>query len=171
VDVAAGAAIVLRKGGAAVGIRVLAARGRDGQPATVTLTDDGNTFGAMRLTIDHKAAASGAIPCVALWMRVSAGVRDDAALAAFRQAFAAAKGTADLMPDGANCKAAGLDGPLLVEATGGFTHVRIEPAPTLAVLERDGVDVGRDLLKAVAPFDKLPVPRTLADLVPPKERK
>jgi hypothetical protein len=80
------------KGTAAVAVRVPVARTLAGDAAPVALAWDGNSHGAIRLTVDHRLTAhSGkASAAAALQVRVGSGL-DEARFAEFRRAFTAAK--------------------------------------------------------------------------------
>jgi hypothetical protein len=154
VSVAVGAreAVVLRKGTAAVGIRVPWAKKIDGSEAPVAFVYDGNEYGVVRLTVDHGNYA-GEPPArtdaaAALWVRVGSGLKDDAAFQAWRKEFAAAgaEGAADGKQ--VRIKVNGVDGPVEVAAASPFADVTaLSPPASPAVLEIDGADVGRDILR------------------------
>lgn len=147
----AGEALTLRKGGAAVGVRLAWARDCAGQPATATFVYDGNEYGAVRLTVDHHLNPASVNlknpPGAAFWVRVDEGLEGDAAFTRWREAFAAAELRASATADKINVHAAGLDGPLAVGVAAPFKKAtQIEPPPARVVLELDGEDVGKNIL-------------------------
>ena len=145
-----GSAVVMRKGSAAVGLKVLAARALDGGDAPVTLEDDGNTFGALRLTVAHQAAERKADAAVCLWVRVGSGL-DAAGFEAWRRQFVAATGAATLGTDSAEASAVGLDGRVALSVGARWQPTSWEPTPTKAILELDGQDIGAPILDRIEP--------------------
>ena len=155
---AAGQALVLRQGTAAVGIRVVWARDREGKDVSAHLVDDGNLFGVVRLTIDHRwvrglsPSAAGA----AFWIRVGSGLDTDDAFNAWRAAFAASAVEVRADAAGIAIRVAGQDGPLSITAAPPFTvATTVEPAWPRHLLACDGVDVGRRLLSELEPVKSL----------------
>ena len=149
-----GAPLILRAGTAAIGIRVLWTRAQDGGPSAVTLVNDANPFGALRLTIDHRRQNVSAEAGAGLWIRVGSGLDDEQAFRAWCQQFEKARPTtAEASRERVSLAVPGADGPVSVEAvapygTGGEVLV---PRPTRAMLELDGVEVGRPLLESIEP--------------------
>jgi hypothetical protein len=145
-------ALVLRSGTAAVGIRILAARAQDGQPARVTLVDDGQPD-ALRLTVDHRREQVSSLPLVALWVRIGTGLATDEAFDAWRKRFDAAKpDAAEIDEHKVRLAVSGDDGPVSLlagEPFGEGGEVQLVPAPARAVLEVDGQDLGRPILNAI----------------------
>lgn len=145
-------AVVLRCGTAALGVRVPFARNVKGEDAPAALVFDGNAHGVIRLTVTHfdgsqTAADDTPPPGAALWVRVGSGLQDNDALAAWREAFAAAEARVTASGDTVHVDADGTDGPLVVAGTLPFTRkVELVPAPTEAILSIDGEDVGRAIL-------------------------
>ena len=152
-----GEALVLRKGTAAVGIRVPWARGLDGQLAPAALVYDGNEYGAMRLTVAHHnfwgvEAATGSAGA-AFWIRIGSGLESDDAFEAWRRDFRAASARVDASPERLQIAITGQDGPVAVAAAAPYLGpLAIEPPPSRAVLELDGQDIGRELLKDIEPI-------------------
>jgi hypothetical protein len=151
-----GEALVLRKGAAAVGVRVVWACGVGGKDAPAALAWDGNKYGVVRLTVTHydgkellpPVAGAGA----ALWVRVGGGLAGDEAFHAWRKAFAEARATADVAARGLRLTAVGTSGMLSIEVgypDGGPPS--LFPPPARAVLELDGDDIGRKLLADTEP--------------------
>ncbi|MFM7108253.1 MAG: hypothetical protein ACKOZU_06580 [Planctomycetaceae bacterium] len=155
IPVEPGDPLVLRRGPAAAGIRVAWARAQDGGPCAIALVGDGNRCGALRLTVEHRRDARTAPAGAAVWVRVGGGL-DDAAFAAWREAFERAPpAVVDASTERVSVAVAGGDGPVAVAATAPFageSPVRLEPAPSRAVLEIDGVDVGRPIFERIEPF-------------------
>lgn len=152
-----GDALFLRKGSAAVGIRVPWSRSFEGGPAPAALVLDGNPYGAARLTVAHHSfwgvEGDAERPGAALWVRIGSGVVGDEAFAQWRRDFitADAKGSSD---DGViQVHVAGRDGPVALSAAPPFQGcLTVEPAHTKAVLELDGVDLGREILRDIEPI-------------------
>ncbi|MFO8079348.1 MAG: hypothetical protein R6V07_03480 [Armatimonadota bacterium] len=151
-----GEAIVLRDGRAVIGLRVPWARGLDGERADAALISDGNDYGAMRLTVAHHSywgiEGESSRPGASFWVRVAAGVADEAAVEAWRREFAEAGLSVDASEDAVRVEAAGVDEPLVLAAEAPFVRcTEAEPAHTSAVLEVDGDDIGRPLLADFEP--------------------
>lgn len=149
IPVAFGQPVVLRRGTAAVGIRVLSARTCAGEAAPVALVYDGNAFGAVRLTVDHRigAARPAHPPAAALLVRVGSEL-DDQKFKQWLQRFAQSPASAALKDDSLHADA----GDLSILADAPFDGVpTLNPPPARVVLEIDGKDVGRDLLQRVEP--------------------
>ncbi|MBC7287727.1 MAG: hypothetical protein H5T86_06725 [Armatimonadetes bacterium] len=160
-EVTAGEAVVIRKGTAALGIRVPWARGLDGGAAPAALVYDGNEWRAMRLTVAHHnfwgVVRAAAYPGAALWLRAGSGLGDEQAFTAWRRAFAGAQAEVEADESHVSVTVAGVDGPVSVAAEAPFMGLKkIEPEPTSALLEIDGQDVGREILA------RLPVVRKFA---------
>ncbi|MBI5396959.1 MAG: hypothetical protein HZA91_16810 [Verrucomicrobia bacterium] len=147
-----GEALVLRKGTAAVGVRVPWARGLNGQRAPVALVYDTNTFGAVRLTVAHqgeKKANAGA----AFWVRIGSRLADDAAFERWRRKFAAARAEADVAGERVRVSVTGADGAVTVGADAArSTAFALEPPPSRALLAVDGEDIGKQLLQDLEPI-------------------
>jgi hypothetical protein len=138
-----GEALVFRKGTAAVGIRVP----WTSPGSTAALVWDGNKFGAVRLTITHTLTGT---PGAALWVRIGSGLTNDGAFAKWHYAFFTAK--AEVTGE-TQVRVAGVDGPVAVGAAAPYkTYTVMEPPPKRVVLEIDDTDVGRQLLKDLAPL-------------------
>lgn len=156
VPVKPGAALVLRKGTAAVGVRVPWARAAGGKDAPAAFVYDGNKFGVVRLTVTHYESAD-VLPAVAgagaaFWVRIGSGLTSDTAFDAWRKQFAVAKADAATTADKLTVRAAGGDGPLAIEATYPAIDTAVEtPTPARAVLALDGTDIGRAMLVQIEP--------------------
>lgn len=147
---APGEALVIRKGTAAVGLRVPWTRALDGGAAQVALVSDGNRHGAMRLTVAHHGfwgiEAADSRPGAAFWVRVGGGL-DDASFARWRDDFAVAAAHVAASADHLRAEVAGMDGPVVLACAPPWTGCEeVEPAPARAVLELDGEEIGRPLL-------------------------
>ncbi|MDR2850289.1 MAG: hypothetical protein LBW77_07105 [Verrucomicrobiota bacterium] len=147
-----GAAVFLRQGTAAIGIRVPWTRGQDGAASPAALVDDGNAFGAARLTVTHAWLPSNrtdrAQAGAAFWLRVGSGLADDDAFAAFRRAFAGAPADVQATPTNLAIRVAGLARPLAVAGRAPFTDAaQTTPAPPATTLGLDGENVGRTILE------------------------
>ena len=156
IPVQTGETLVLRKGSAAVGVRVAWARGCDGHDAPASLAADGNPYGAMRLTVAHRVGAGSlakdAVPGAAIWVRIGSGLTTDEAFEKWRHDFASAKATVEADDRQVRIRAAGADGPLMVSAAAPFDKAaEVEPRPQHAVLQLDGEDIGRRILQEIEP--------------------
>ncbi|MEI7732772.1 MAG: hypothetical protein WCO56_24585 [Verrucomicrobiota bacterium] len=152
-----GAALVLRKGTAAVGVRVPWSRSLDGQVSRVSFAYDTNTYGAVRLTVAHHAPArkdnAKLSAAAAFWVRIGSGLQTDAAFKQWQQAFAVAKADVNITAEAVRIQVAGLGGPVAVAVPTPYDKPSLlEPKPTKAVLEVDGDDLGRRLLQDVEPM-------------------
>lgn len=160
IAVKTGDALVLRYGTAALGVRVLAATTSSGAPAKVSLVDDGNSYGCIRLTVDHgvpepQRAQSISFPLAAagFWARVGSGLNDDAAFTAWREAFQSARPAIQAKNGSFQMEAPGVDGSVViaVQATESRCKAqRIVPEPCRKVLELDGEEIGIPLLNGAA---------------------
>ncbi|MCX6910647.1 MAG: hypothetical protein NTY01_21760 [Verrucomicrobia bacterium] len=150
-----GEAVVLRKGTAAVGVRVPWARDLAGHAATAALVYDANTFGAVRLTVTHHVAQPGAAKtnaAAAFWVRIGSGLASDGEFANWRRQFAAAKADVEASPERVRIGVAGVDGPVAASAAAPFVKsLPTEPPPPRALLACDGDDIGDRLLRDLEP--------------------
>jgi hypothetical protein len=106
----------------------------------------------VRLTVTHydsqEPPASVVGAGAAMWVRIGSNLATDAALAAWRKQFAAAKAEAAMDAGRLVLKAAGSNGPLKIETTTPKgENTQIEPPPARCVLEVDGKDIGREILE------------------------
>lgn len=151
-----GEAVVLRKGTAAVGIRIAWARGVDGRPAPTALAADAQGYGTVRLTVTHQAqpTPAGAEPAAAaFWVRVAGGLAGDADFERWRHEFAAAPIEMTSAGGRLELKVPGAGGAVTVAAGPPYRQpALLEPAPSRAVLELDGDDIGRRILADVEPI-------------------
>lgn len=154
--VAIGDPLVIRKGSAAVGLRVIWARAQDGAPADAALVEDGHAVGALRLTVEHRRSSPTAEAGAALWVRVGGGLDDDAKFTTWRESFErAVPERVEATPQTIRLAVPGRGGPVAISADAPFAssgRVLLEPAPSRAVLELDGLEIGRPLLETVEPF-------------------
>ena len=149
IDVAAGTPVIFRKGSAAVAVSFPWSRDGAGKPATLQLIDDGNAYGAIRITLDHHIAGDkpATPPAAVIAVSVGSGL-NDASFAAWTQAIAAQK--CEVTADAAAIRAtvATANGIVTIAAKAPFkVPTELVPAPPRAVLEIDGVDVGKNILK------------------------
>ena len=154
--IAAGKALVLRRGTAAVGVRVVWSRGVAGREPAAALVDDGNEYGVVRLTVTHYRADAPPETVVgagaAFWVHIGGGLDTAEKFETWRRAFAEAQVHADLAANRLTVRAAGTDGPLTIAC--GYpdgSAPAVQPPPSRAILELDGDDVGRRLLAQVEP--------------------
>jgi hypothetical protein len=155
-----GEPLVFRCGTAAVGIRVLWARRQDGRPAAADLVDDDNKYGALRLTIDHHAPEATIEAGAAFWVRIGSGLAGDAAFEAWRKQFEQTMPTT-VEANGQSVRLAvpGEEGPLSVTAGkpyGRGPGVALQPLPCRGILELNGREIGRSLLKTIEPVRSHP---------------
>lgn len=145
-----GEVVALRRGTAVAGVRVVLARRRDGQPASIRLVADGSQHGACRLTVDHGGPdGTSSQAAAAFWVRVGSGL-DDPSFAAWRREFATARPTCRATAQGIELAVPGLDGPVEVAAPAPYAvPARLVPEPYRGVLELNGQELGRPLLEAL----------------------
>lgn len=174
VAVAVGDPLVVRKGSAAIGLRIVWAQAQDGTPAAAALVDDGNSVGALRLTVEHRRDQTLVRAGAAFWVRVGGGLERDDSFTPWRTAFEqSAPTTVEVSPDRIRLALPGLTGAVAIDADAPFSSmspVRLDPAPSRAVLELDGRDIGRDVLDRVEPcasFAAAQVPQRGIDLPAP----
>jgi len=153
-----GQSLFLREGSAAVAIQIPWAQGQGAAPAVTTLIDDGNRYGALRLSTDHPIRSldeNSALECAGTLLRVQtgSGIRTDQQFEEFRQSFTAA-GVTVTQRDGTftalwnsgeqelSIAAVSLTAPSAAVVT---------PRPSMQVLALDGVDIGRRILEE-SPF-------------------
>jgi hypothetical protein len=149
-----GQPLVLRYGTAGVAVRLVWARRQDGTAAPAALVDDGNSFGAARLTVEHRSADETAEAGATLWVRVGSSLADDAAFTAWRTAFEGVDAIAvEASPERLRFEVPGQAEPIsiLAEAPFGRGTVALVPEPSRAVLELDGREIGRPLLESLEP--------------------
>lgn len=149
-----GSAVFLRQGTGVIAIRVPWTRGQDGAACPSALVDDGNPFGALRLTVTHAWLDPTNHPSrvqagVAFWLRVGSGLSDDDAFAAFRREFCRAGAR---VSDSTNALAIEVDGAgrkLSISAKAPFDRdPATSPQPPRITLGLDGNDLGRATLEA-----------------------
>jgi hypothetical protein len=93
-----------------------------------------------------EAAAGNA--AAAFWVRIGSGLDTDEEFRAWQRDFAGASMGVQASDEGMRVEVAGEDGPVIVEAAAPYMGpLTLEPAPTRAVLELDGEDIGRELLQ------------------------
>jgi hypothetical protein len=151
-----GEALVLKRGTAAVGVRVLWSRGVGEREPAVALVNDGNEPGVVRLTVTHYEGPSPAPTVVgagaAFWVRVGSGLKDDAAFQAWRNRFSKAKADVRLEATKIALKADAAESSApraSVEIAAGYPKgddAAVVPNPVRSVLELNGVDRGRKIL-------------------------
>ena len=147
-----GEVVVLRKGTAALGLRVPWSRRLDGHEAECFLVCDGNPFGAVRLAIEEtdggaKPKFDGTTAGAAIWVRAGSGLKTDEDFSNWRKQFAEAGVEITAKPDHINLKVTGVDGPVSVAASAPWSVPdSLEPGPTHYAMELNGKDVGSKIL-------------------------
>jgi hypothetical protein len=147
-----GEVVTLRKGEAAVGLRVPWTRGLDGGKAQMFLIYDGNPSGAVRLAVEHAGTGerpefNGINAGAAFWIRVGSGLKTDEEFSRWRRQFVEAGAEVEAKPSGIKLKVAGADGPVSLTANAPWSAPElIEPMPARSVLELNGEDIGRKIL-------------------------
>jgi hypothetical protein len=145
-------AVSFRKGEATLGLRVPWSHALDGHPAQMFLIYDGNTFGAVRLAVEHVAAGGkpefhGINAGAAFWLRVASGLKSDGEFSQWRQQFAAAQAGVAVAADRVELEVPGADGPVSLAAKAPWSRPEsLEPAPTRLALELNGEDIGGKIL-------------------------
>jgi len=156
VPVEANVPIVLRYGTAAVGVRLLWSRAQDGKPAAAALVDDGNGFGVLRLTVEHRREATTAEAGAALWIRIGSGLAGRDAFDRWRKRFEeSAPSAVESSERLVRLEVPGEEGPVSIVARAPFGlggGTELQPEPTRAVLELDGKEIGRPILESVEPI-------------------
>lgn len=153
-----GEAVALRKGSAAVVVRAPWTRGCDGREARVAFVWDGNPYGAVRLTVDHRLPACDGnaprklgLPGALFWVRIGDGVAAEADFARWRRAFAAGEAQVEASAERIAARVSGADGLVALDAAAPFKQCgSMAPAPDRVLLELDGQDIGREILREVA---------------------
>jgi len=160
--------VVLRKGSAAVDVRVGWTRDVKGQVAPVHLVYDGNAFGAIRLTVTHyRGAKIGPVEQKSRLVGAAFFVHVSSGLGPIVHVSSDLGPNYDLQPvrDRGHRFGAGKDGdalhlgviappadPLEITVNPALTAVSSRPAPSRAVLSLDGADIGKKILEAVEPL-------------------
>lgn len=149
--------LVLRKGTAAVGVRIPWSRGLDGRIAPARFVFDGNPFGAVRLTVAHHLGASRAAAQAkagaAFWVRIGSGLGSDAAFENWRRNFAAARAEVTVTGDRVCVTVSGEDGSVRVGVDAARSAAfGLQPTPSRALLALDGEDIGKRFLQEVEPI-------------------
>jgi len=151
-----GASVFLRQGTAVIAIRVPWTRGQDGTPSPVAIIDDRNPYGALRLTVSHAWLDPADHPAriqagAAFWLRIGSGLADEAAFAAFRRSFQAARADIEVSTNALSIQVAGLRQPLSIAAHAPFDCDPVtSPQPPRVTLGFDGDDLGRAALEKCA---------------------
>jgi hypothetical protein len=141
------AAVFLRHGTAALGIRIPWSRGQDATPCALHLITGTNAMNVMRLTLTHSRLPDGHPPAhpagIAYRLRAGSGLDTDEQFSAFRKAFMAEPATAEATADGITLTS----GPLAIRAAAPYERAPVTtPAPPRAMLAHDGREVGRPIL-------------------------
>ena len=149
--VPAGDALVIRKGAAVAGIRLAWTRAMDGSPAPAALVVDGNSYGALRLSVGHHSFwgvnAKGSPPGAAFWVRVGSGLRTEQDVERWTAAFRSAALDASESDGEVRVRAAGLDGAVELAAGPPFRGcLKAEPAPTRTILAVNREDLGSQIM-------------------------
>lgn len=149
--VPAGAAVYLKMGDAVIGMRVLLATTTAGGAAPVQLIEDARGGVARRLTVVHATSEPRGRATLAVWLRAAEGL-DDAAFAAWRKNFAAAKAQAKMVGGVISVETAGMSGAMRIaaEVAVGERRVVAGGEPT-ALLSVNGRDVGREVMAEFLP--------------------
>jgi len=151
-EIPLGAAVFLRHGTAALGIRIPWSRGQDATPCSFHLFAETNTLNVMRLTVGHSRLPDGQTPAypagVAFRLRAGSGLDTDAKFSQFRQAFSAEGIRAEATDAG--IALTGADGRLAIRAAAPYSAAPVTtPKPPHAMLACDGTEMGRAILAAL----------------------
>ncbi|MDR0352291.1 MAG: hypothetical protein LBI02_02680, partial [Opitutaceae bacterium] len=109
------ATLAFRIDDATIAMRILYADTTQGAPARLELVEESKTHPARRLTIIHDEKEPRGRASTIVWLRAAENL-DDAGFANFIHDFAAAAATARIENDIARVTAAGLRGPMRIEA-------------------------------------------------------
>lgn len=151
-----GAAVVVRKGTAMIGVRVPWARDVAGAESAAALVCGSVNYGAMRLTVMHHTSISAqptaVPPGAAMWVRIGSELDTTAAQTRWRREYATAAPEVETDPSRIRIRVAGLDGPVSIVAAPPFQVAGpIEPGAPRHILACNGDDLGMKLLGAVEP--------------------
>lgn len=144
--------VVLRRRGAALGIKVLAARDVAGLPASVFLVDEPGPIPCVRLVVRHhkegQPLSVAEAPMAAFWLRMGNGLKEEAAFRRWQERFQKAAGTARLSVTSAEIRVAGEEGALGLHAEAPWGQKTIfMPAPSRQLLAINKKDLGRAILQ------------------------
>ena len=149
--VPAGAAVCVRLGAGAIGVRFLLATSTAGEPAQVQYIVDTPRSIAHRLTVVHSALEPKGRGTVVVWIQAADGL-DISGFAAWRTQFSSARVNAQISGTNLKAEVTGLAGPLRIEADPSKAERRVtaggEPDALLSV---NGRDVGREVLRDYLP--------------------
>ncbi|OGV57456.1 MAG: hypothetical protein A2283_00090 [Lentisphaerae bacterium RIFOXYA12_FULL_48_11] len=154
IPVNGGEPLFLRKGTAAVGVRVPWISGVGDKSAKIEFVDDANQNGAVRLTVTHYEG-SEKVPDVkgagaVFLVRIGGGLKTDTEFESWRKEFVTAPGSVSVANNMIRISAVGKDGNLKIET--GYpvgTNTILEPLPSRVVIELDGKDIGGPILEKV----------------------
>jgi len=170
-EIPPGAAVFLRHGTAALGIRIPWSRGQDATPCTFHLFAETNTLNVMRLTVGHSRLLESTVEAgVAFRLRAGSGL-DDEQFRQFRQAFMAEQIKAEAT--GTAIALTGADGRLAIRAEAPYLNAPpvTTPRPPRLMLASDGVEMGRPILAklpAISERIKHHKPPTVIPVAPDK---
>ncbi|MBN8217492.1 MAG: hypothetical protein J0L75_12675 [Spirochaetes bacterium] len=144
--------LFVRRGDAALAIKLLAARGSSGEEVPWMLIGDGLPFGALRLTATQDTGRSGRRVSSALWARAEEGLASEAAFASWRAKILAVKATVEGKYDGEwKLASAGPSGALALQVDLASEKVLSRTGMAKGyephLLSANGRDVGREILK------------------------
>jgi hypothetical protein len=151
--------VIARYKDTAIGIRIVYATDLDGNTPPITLVNDKNEYGVIRLTVTHSPdVPTHGTACTVAWLRVAEDL-DDEAFARFVKAFANATATVHTNGGEIEVKAMGEKGLLYMKANI-YTRERLLRADGLeghrkCLLCINGRDVGRELLSKIEPIATL----------------
>jgi hypothetical protein len=150
-----GEALILHKNTAAAGIRVPFTRRLDGHKASVALIYDGNTHGAMRLTVTHHTASAQRQKAgAAFWIHVDGELNSDA-FDLWRKRFVAAATSITNTSTNLTVTVAGNRGALsLTVPQTDAPGIKRLPESTRAILEYNGEDIGGNILNRIEWLDE-----------------
>jgi hypothetical protein len=147
-----GEVVSVRQGAAALALRIPWSRDLRGSLAQAVLIYDGNTLGAVALTVEHGKPDSGKPsgdlnPGAAFWVRVGTGLSDDARFGTWLTQFAKAHVQVEPEPGQVKVQAEGLAGPVGVHLRGAAESTAdLNPSPSRVVLDVNGADLGSTIL-------------------------
>jgi len=146
--------VFLRDGSTVTGIRIPWAQGQSGVPASISIVDDGNSYGALRLTVLHPVQSleknSGLETAgAAFQMRIAAGINTDQQFADFREHFISSPAYAVKKESELTIGCDGAEKKLSIAAMSLIAPAgaMVTPQPATAVLALGGDDIGRKILE------------------------
>ncbi|MDA3923707.1 MAG: hypothetical protein PF904_03300 [Kiritimatiellae bacterium] len=146
--------VFLREGDTVAAIQIPWAQGQGGSAASISIIDDGNKYGALRLSVSHslqspKKESGLETAGAAIRVRIASSIKTDQQFADFRNDFSSIPIRVEKQDGALKIETQGREQALIVEANSivNPAGARIIPMPPTAVLALDGEDIGRAILE------------------------